>query len=443
MEQKKSVFRFQDMVKSLRRAIGRFPDKRTGKNTTYGMMDAATGAFSVFFTQCGSFLAHQKLLEERYGLSNAKTLFGMENIPTDNHIRDLLDPVSPETLDTVFSDCFAALNTSGDLASFRTGVGENDLLIALDGTWYFSSQTIHCKNCSIKIKDGETTYYHGMVNPAVVAPGKSQVIALPPEFILPQDGDTKQDCEHKAAKRWIRRHGKTYAPLNVTVLGDDLYCHQPMCETITGSGLNFIFVCKPESHKTLYEWLKGITEEIIIRKKNGRNYEVWTYKYCSGVPLKDGDNALPVNWCELTIIREEDRKRLYKNAFVTNHTITKDTIESIVAAGRARWKIENENNNTLKTKGYHLEHNYGHGRNHLASLLATMNILTFLFHTILEFMDERYRLLRKTSGARAAFFNEIRVLLIHLCFRSFDRLMEFMVESLTKLHDQDKLPMPV
>ena len=443
MEQKKSIFRFQDMVKSLQRAIRKFPDKRTGKNTTYGMMDAAAGAFSVFFTQCGSFLAHQKLLEERYGLSNAKTLFGMEDIPTDNHIRDLLDSVAPDTLDTVFVDCFTALNTSGDLASFRTNVGQNDLLIALDGTWYFSSQTIHCRNCSTKIKDGETTYYHGMVNPAVVAPGKSPVIAIPPEFVLPQDGDTKQDCEHKAAKRWIQRHGKTYAPLHATILGDDLYCHQPMCETINNAGFNFILVCKPDSHKTLYEWLKGITEEIIIRKEDGRIHEIWTYRYCSDVPLRDGDDAMPVNWCELTIIRKEDGKQLYRNAFVTNHPITRETIEPILAAGRARWKIENENNNTLKTKGYHLEHNYGHGSNHLASLLATMNILAFLFNTMLEFMDEKYRLLRKTCGARVVFFNDIRTLLKHLCFRSFDRLMEFMIESLTKLHDPDTLTVPV
>lgn len=431
------------MIASLKRAIKRFPDKRTGMNTMYGMMDAAAGAFSVFFTQCGSFLAHQKLLQQRYGLSNAKTLFGMQDIPTDTHIRDLLDPVAPDTLDTVFADCFVALKRSGDLASFQSDVGENDLLIALDGTWYFSSQTIHCRNCSTKTKDGETTYYHGMVNPALVAPGKSQVIALAPEFVLPQDGDSKQDCEHKAAKRWIARHGREYASLHVTILGDDLYCHQPMCETITDSGFNFILVCKPDSHKTLYEWLNGITETMRLRKWNGKFHEIWTYRYCADVPLKDEDDALLVNWCELTITREEDGKQLYKNAFVTNHPITKKTVEPIVAAGRARWKIENENNNTLKTKGYHLDHNYGHGRKHLASLLATMNILAFLFHTILEFMDEKYRLLRKTCGARATLFNDIRTLLKHLCFRSFDRLMEFMVESLEKLHDPELLPVPV
>ena len=59
--------------------------------------------------------------------------------------------------------------------------------------------------------------------------------------------------------------------------------------------------------------------------------------------------------------------------------------------GRARWKIENENNNTLKTAGYHLEHNFGHGKQYLASLLATMNILAFLFHTMAGTSQQKKR----------------------------------------------------
>ena len=437
-----TVFSFQDMIASLGRAIDSFPDKRTGTNTSYSMTDAGAGAFSIFFTQEPSFLSFQERMQERFGLNNARTLFGIKNIPSDNHIRDLLDPVSPDVLDSVFTDCFNALSRSGDLEGFRTGIGENDLLIALDGTWYFASDSIHCKQCSTKTKNGETTYTHGMINPAVVAPGNSRVIALPPEFVLPQDGDEKQDCEHKAAKRWLNHHGKRYAPFHATILGDDLYCHQPMCETITSSDLNFILVCKPDSHETLYEWLTGITEEMVIHKQNKKHQEVWTYRYCSDVPLKDGENGLLVNWCELTIMRE-DGKRLYKNAFVTNHPLTIDTVEAIVSAGRARWKIENENNNTLKTKGYHLEHNYGHGKKHLASLLATLNILAFLFHTMLEFMNKTYQLLRVSLGRRDTLFNSIRTLLTFVCFKNFDSMMIFMIEGLKKPHDPATLTVPV
>jgi hypothetical protein len=239
------------MVISLRDAIDTFPDKRTGNNNKYSMIDIGTGAFSVFFAQSPSFLDHQRLLEKRYGIDSTRTLFGMKDIPTDTHIRSMLDSVTPDILDPVFHDCFKALNKSGHLEEFRTDIGNNDLLIALDGTWYFSSTKIHCNNCSIRKRTGVTTHMHGMINPALVTPGRRCAIALPPEFILPQDGDRKQDCESKAGKRWLNRHTDQYVSRSVTLLGDDLYCKQPMCESITDAGFNFILVCKPNVNRRL------------------------------------------------------------------------------------------------------------------------------------------------------------------------------------------------
>lgn len=434
-------FCFEDMVKSLRTAIGSFPDRRKGKNQQYTMMDAAAGAFSVFFTQCPSFLAHQQLLQEKYGLSNAQTLFGMEQIPTDPHIRSMLDGVSPQRLTPVFTACLQFLKDHGDLEKFQTTIGNNDFLVALDGTWYFSSDTIHCKKCSTKTRDGKKTYYHGMINPAIVAPGRKQAIALPPEYIIPQDGDKKQDCEIKAGKRWLKKRRKDYEGMNITILGDDLYCHQPMVEAIREAGYNFILVCKPDSHPVLYEWLKGIMEEKHLRRRNGKYFDMVTYRWASGVPLKDGENALLVNWCEITV--ERNGKQIYRNGFVTNHAITQETVSALTQAGRARWKTENENNNTLKTKGYHLEHNYGHGKKHLSSLLAVMNILAFLFHTILEMIHETYQILWDIAGARERFFDEIRLMLKYFPFRSFNNLMTFMLDCLKHPRDPFGITVPI
>ena len=61
---------------------------------------------------------------------------------------------------------------------------------------------------------------------------------------------------------------------------------------------------------------------------------------------------------------------LYQNSFITSLTINDDNVIDMIQAGRNRWKIENDNNNILKTKGYHFEHNYGHGKHFLASLLG-------------------------------------------------------------------------
>jgi hypothetical protein len=99
----------------------------------------------------------------------------------------------------------------------------------------------------------------------------------------------------------------------------------------------------------------------------------------SQVPLRDGDDALMVNWCELTTTAD-DGKITYHNAFATNHPITAANVAEIVRAGRTRWKIENENNNTLKTKGYHLTHNFGHGKHHLAARLSHKKLLKIQYN---------------------------------------------------------------
>ena len=420
---------FDEIVLYLRSTLEGFPDKRTGKNKRYQMSDAALSAFSVFFTQTPSFLAYQRSMAEKKGINNAQSLFGVHQIPTDNHIRDLLDDVEPAQVFPVFWEIFRALEQTDHLSGFRCF--ENNLLIAVDGTEYFCSNRIHCPHCSSRtFKNGTTQYFHAVVTPVIVSPLNPKVIPLVPEFIVPQDGYDKQDCENAAAKRWIEKYAKRYAQLGITILGDDLYCHQPLCELILQQQLNFILVCQPKSHKTLYEWLEGMpVDTMSIKRWKGKVCEIYTYRYLNQIPLRDGENALLVNWCELTITRS-DGILVYRNTFATNHYITAQNVEAIVLAGRARWKIENENNNTLKTKGYNLEHNFGHGKNHLSSLLATFNILAFLFHTLLDLTDEKYQLIRQHLPTRKTFFDDLRALTRYLYFDSWNSLLNFMIHGL-------------
>lgn len=393
------------------------------------MEDAALSAFSVFFTQTPSFLSYQRMMEGSKGKSNTQSLFGVHRIPSDNQIRDLLDAVAPEQVFPVFEEILQVLAEQGQLEGFRSVA--DTLLIAIDGTEYFSSSQIHCSNCSTRTqKSGETRYFHSVITPVIVAPGQPHVIPLVPEFIVPQDGHDKQDCEAAAAKRWLMQHGERFSPLKVTVLGDDLYCHQPLCQQLLDQHLNFILVCRPESHTTLYEHLQGMDLPTLPTKRwTGKVEETYTYRYLNGVPLKDGNDALLVNWCELTVTRPDD-KVTYTNSFATNHPLSDENVADIVLAGRTRWKVENENNNTLKTKGYNLEHNFGHGKQHLSSVLATLNILSLLFHTLLELLDLKYKLLRSHLPTRKTFFDDLRALTRYMYFDSWDHLLTFMLEGL-------------
>lgn len=372
-------------------------------------------------------------MKKTKGKSNAETLFKIEKIPSDNHIRDILDNVHPELLFPVFDTIFEMFKKNGYLDAFR-GIKRN-LLVALDGTQCFSSKKIHCKNCSVTHhRDGTITYSHSVITPVIVAPGQKHAIPLCPEFITPQDGYKKQDSEIAAAKRWIHKYARKYVVRLITILGDDLYSRQPFCEELLELGFHFILVCKRESHKTLYkcvDLLESTGDLHVFTKKvrNGRKTEIHTYRYANKLPIRDTDDALMVNWCELTIC-DEGGKILYKNAFITDHKITMKNVTSIVSSGRARWKIENENNNTLKTKGYNLEHNYGHGNDHLSTLLVTLNILAFLIHTLMEFTDEKYRVLRATLPTRKTFFDDVRALTRYICFGSWDNMMDFMLKGL-------------
>jgi hypothetical protein len=132
----------------------------------------------------------------------------------------------------------------------------------------------------------------------------------------------------------------------------------------------------------------------------------------------------------LTITHEESGDVLYKNAFITDFEVTDNTVEAIVQDGRARWKVENENNNVLKTKGYHIEHNFGHGGQYLASLLLSLNLLAFLLHTILDLVDEQYRAIRRALGRRRTFFQDLETLLRYFTFETWEDVFSFMFQGL-------------
>lgn len=422
------------LIQKTRQRFARFPEARQGKNKSYLMEDFAISAFSVFFTQSASFLAYQKTMEQNKGRSNAQTLFQIQKIPCDNQIRDCLDSVAPEELFPLYDEVLEAFQEQGVLESYR-GLGAT-LAIALDGTWLHCSEKIHCPHCScIEHSSGSKTYYHSAITPVIVAPGKPRALSLRPEFILPQDGQEKQDCEMAAAQRWLEKNSARYAALKVTLLGDDLYAHQPMCRRALLYGFHFLFVCKPQSHTALSQWVNRLQPESglhVLKKRLKNNKGHWenhTYRFANAVPLAAEEDALKVNWCEVTITNDKGTL-IYHNAFITDWRITPENVATLVATARARWKIENENNNVLKNRGYHLEHNFGHGQKHLASLLTAMNILAFLYPTFLDFCDQNYRLIRAALPTRQTFFDDLRALTRYMLFADWDTLLDFMMRGL-------------
>ena len=200
------------LIASLRGCCQLLPDLRQGGGARYTMADIGLSACRRF--PCSSCRARrsQRRLEEGQGRSNCQTLFGLDKIASDNHIRALLDPVSPDHFHPVFAEVVAELEGSGGLKDFRR-LGD-PVLIALDGTEYHVSSKVHCQQCSTrkrgKDKQGQdrSEHFHALVSATVVAPDHNRVVPLEPEFIVPQDGHDKQDCESRAAG-WSARAGAT------------------------------------------------------------------------------------------------------------------------------------------------------------------------------------------------------------------------------------------
>jgi len=169
--------RFDELQTIFHQGIAHLPDYRKySPNTRYTMQDAALGAFGIFFMQSPSFLEYQRQLQASKGRNNAQTLLGVQTIPCDNQIRTLLDPIAPHHFDPIFLEVFARLEQHHLFDSFR--VLRDQLLVALDGTTYFSSQAIHCPNCLTRqLSNGHTLYYHPAITPVVVCPKHAQVIA--------------------------------------------------------------------------------------------------------------------------------------------------------------------------------------------------------------------------------------------------------------------------
>lgn len=326
---------------ALRERCEELPDRRTGSNGRYSMADIGLAAFSVFFMQSPSFLSHQKALAEGRGRgrSNAHSLFGMTAIPCDNHIRAMLDGAPTDHFDPVFKTIVEDLDRRGGLNAFRRLDGR--VLIALDGSEHFCSRKVSCPHCSTRRRaDGEMEYFHTFIGATLAAPGHKTAVPLPPEFVRPQDGKAKQDCETAAAKRWLERLGDVYAWLKPVYLGDDLYARQPMCEAVQAAGGSFLFVCKPSSHKTLTEYLSGVELDSLTETTGrGASKRRHRYRWMNGVPLRDGADAMAVNWLEIEIAKP-DGKVTYRGSFATDLPVSRDTVAELAACGRARWKIE-------------------------------------------------------------------------------------------------------
>src|SRR5271157_974006 len=208
---------------SLRSCFASLPDPRSGE-VEIPLADALMSAFAMFSLKDPSLLAFDH--RRRNPNDNFRTIYGINRVPSDSQMRDILDPIDPADLRAPFREIFRRLQRGQVLKRFVYLDGH--YLLSLDGTTYFSSSKIHCSSCLEKHhRNGSVTYSHQLLGATLVHPDLKVVIPLAPEPIIQQDGQTKNDCERNATRRWLKRFRQEHPHLPVIVVEDALSANAP------------------------------------------------------------------------------------------------------------------------------------------------------------------------------------------------------------------------
>ena len=210
--------------------------------------DALKSGFAMFSLKDPSLLAFDQRRHDATKLKNLQTIYHIGTVPCDTQMRVILDQVYPDELAPVFQTIFRQAQRGKALE--KLVFWDGCYLLSLDGTQYFSSKTIHCSSCLAKTntKTGEVTYSHQLLAAAIVHPDCAEVIPVCPEPIQKQDGETKNDCERNAAKRFLAQFRRQHPHLDVIVTEDGLSANAPHIRELLRHDMHFILGAKPGDH---------------------------------------------------------------------------------------------------------------------------------------------------------------------------------------------------
>src|SRR5256884_6974947 len=279
----------------VRNGFAHIPDYRLSE-TDITLADALMAAFAMFSLKAPSLLAFDKERAE----GNLHTIYGIERVPCDTHMREILDPVSPKWLRPVFKSIFRQLQRGKALE--RMVFLDGHYLLALDGTEYFSSKAIHCASCLHKVhRNGASTYFHQMLGAAIIHPDMRAVIPLMPEPIVKHDGTAKNDCERNAAKRFVAKLRQDHPHLKFIVTEDSLSSNAPHIETLQDHNLRYILGVKEGDHAFLFQQIQAAEHagRVTYYERHDRAAGVvHRFRFVHDMPLNASNADVRVNFIE-------------------------------------------------------------------------------------------------------------------------------------------------
>jgi hypothetical protein len=306
-------------------------------------------------------------------------------------------------------------------------------VLALDGTGYFSSQTIHGLSCLEKHhRDGSMTSSHQMLGAALMHPDRRAVIPLMPEPIVKQDGSEKNDGERHAAKRFIAKLRQDHPHLGFIVTEDGLSANAPPIETLHDDGCHDILGVKAGDHAYLFAQVQVAEREgrLPYYERHDRAAGVaHQFRLVNDMPLNESRSDVRVHCIEYGEVSED---KVQHCSWVTDFRVTKYNVYKLMRGGRARWKIENETFNTLKNQGDNFDHNYGHGEQHLSVVFATLMMLAFLVDQTQQLCCALLQAVWHQLGSKRLLWERMRALFFDYELASMRQLLEALFYGLKK-----------
>jgi hypothetical protein len=391
------------------------------------LSDVLMSAFAMFSLKAPSLLAFDKERAE----GNLHTIYGIQRVPCDTYMRERLDPIAPKVLRPVFTSVFRQLQRGKALEAMQFLDGH--YLLALDGTEYFSSQTIHCAACLHRVhRNGSITYAHQMLGAALIHPDQRAVIPLMPEPIMNRDGTDKNDCERNAAKRFVAKLRHDHPHLKFIVTEDSLSSNAPHIEILQDYALHYILGVKEGDHAYLFQQVQAAEHagRVSYYERHDRAARVvHRFRFLNQVPLNASKAEVRVNFIEYW---EIGPTKVQHFSWVTDVRVSQRNVYQLMRGGRARWKIENETFNTLKNQGYHFEHNYGHGEQNLSVVFAMLMMLAFLVDQAQQLCCALFQAVWLKLGSKRMLWERLRALFYDYALTSMRQLFEALLYGFQK-----------
>ena len=406
------------LLHQVRQAFEQVPDpRRYGQQ--FSLPDVLMSGLAVFGLKYPSLLKFDEQRNESTIRANLKALYGVELAPCDTQLRAVLDRVDPAELRTPFVRIHQRRDQKHFLEEF---LFLGSCLISIDGTGQFSSTRVHCPECCVRHhRHGEIGYYHQLLGAVMVHPDQAQVLPLFPEAITYQDGATKNDCEMNASKRLLPQLRKAFPDWPLRVVEDSLSANGPHLKLLKELNIGYIISVKPDGQESLFSEVdqcrvRGETSEF---EDLGTDGILRGYRWINQIPLNKSHPDILVNFLDYWEIRDGKE---FNFSWITEVHLTAKSVPFVMKGGRCRWKIENQTFNTLKTQDYEFEHNYGHGQQHLTTVLAMLMMLAFLIDQVQEYGCAFFQAARQRFHSRTSLWIKIKGLFTELLIASWEAL---------------------